>query len=266
MQCDFLYQSRSDRPNATICFVHGITGDQHYTWTYKRLLSRQSLFWPAALADDFPDADILNVSYDSHLFRPNHLSLDDFTQQLIALLEEKNRSDNIIFICHSMGGLIAKNVFRLISVNPGNSTLGPVFFHYIFFATPHLGAASQFDSYAHFFRGRLTYQWLLSVNEQLSRINRDFLEYINKYNIQVECFIETLPYLPYKLNAITYYYFGFIIVERDSASLPMARNIGVYADHVDVCKLNNKTSDVYFRIKSIINNVCYSEFSRLRPI
>ena len=82
-------------------FVHGICG--HFKYSWKRV--------PELLAEQFPRAEILSYSYNSYPW--NRASIQQAARQLKAVLVERFASTrDIIFVTHSTGGLIVKELFR----------------------------------------------------------------------------------------------------------------------------------------------------------
>jgi hypothetical protein len=112
-----------------------------------------SVYWPRdLLPTTIPDARILTYGYDTnlgHAFgRPlNQATVYDIAQDFLVAIEAERRANStrpILFIAHSLGGIVVKEMLRqaggfqlrhphLYSVF--NSTIGVVFF-----GTPHGGA------------------------------------------------------------------------------------------------------------------------------
>ncbi|KAK5215447.1 hypothetical protein LTR72_011508 [Exophiala xenobiotica] len=104
-----------DRADATvdICFVHGLTGDRDTTWTVKG----QSEPWPQRLlAPQVPSASILTWGYDAYVVRTSVASsnrlIDHASNLLNDLTTDRARHDTsdrpLIFVAHSLGGLVCK--------------------------------------------------------------------------------------------------------------------------------------------------------------
>ncbi|KAI9771285.1 MAG: hypothetical protein M1840_002255 [Geoglossum simile] len=152
-----------------VVFVHGLQGHPHKTWTsdpkrdktrglIRKLMGTKSrsikeegnqgaeaknVFWPRdLLSKDFPTARIMTFGYDNSA--RNHGTFFSHARDLLyGLVAVRNQSPNrdLVFIAHSYGGLLVKEVLRRSSVDSdqkitkiSGSTTG-VFF----FSTPHRG-------------------------------------------------------------------------------------------------------------------------------
>jgi pimeloyl-ACP methyl ester carboxylesterase len=90
-----------------VVFIHGYTGARE-TWT------NGQAYWPALLASDSDlkdRLDIYSVVYDSLLFSgpPIREVVADLEKELDALMVQK-RYAKVIFICHSLGGIVAGGI------------------------------------------------------------------------------------------------------------------------------------------------------------
>ncbi|KAF7914114.1 uncharacterized protein EAF01_000520 [Botrytis porri] len=129
-----------------IVALHGIKGDAFKTWTEKNEDGVKNMWLRDQLPNELPGARIFSFGYDANvLFSRGTGTIEDFATALLEdLLRErsndKNRKRRIIFICHSMGGIVVKkalirafniklyrNIFELTSA-------------ILFLATPHMGS------------------------------------------------------------------------------------------------------------------------------
>jgi hypothetical protein len=92
-------------------------GRQHKAKTHR--VSEQTVFWPLdLLPKNFPNVRIFTYGYDSHVinwFKGPAMQLDIFSygESLLNGLEARRRDcpeRPLIFIVHSLGGLILKDV------------------------------------------------------------------------------------------------------------------------------------------------------------
>jgi len=94
---------KKDDDTVLIVFIHGITGGMD-TWTNKN----SSFFFPEALHNDLPSHTVYIFNYESCKIK----SSQEFYEIIEALNKNleliANRYNEIIFVAHSMGGLIAK--------------------------------------------------------------------------------------------------------------------------------------------------------------
>ncbi|KAE9363156.1 hypothetical protein N431DRAFT_523969 [Stipitochalara longipes BDJ] len=140
-------------PNVTeavvdIVFVHGLQGDGVLTWTHEEY----GVFWPKDfLAKDIKNARILTWFYDSAVMRfwteTTTNNIDSNAANLCADLtnlraETKSQDRHIIFVAHSLGGLLCANALVLGSQHAENDVKN-IAEHtrgMIFLGTPHEGA------------------------------------------------------------------------------------------------------------------------------
>jgi len=131
-----------------IVFVHGLTGNAYNTW----LEEGRQVHWPSQLLkDDIPDARILSFGYDAdvvHWFSAASVNrIGNHAEALLgALVRRRERTDSenrkIIFVMHSLGGLVVQNALALSKSSPEahlqkvqTNTVGLAFL-----GTPHFGA------------------------------------------------------------------------------------------------------------------------------
>lgn len=90
--------------NTVIVFVHGILGDATGTW-----LNGDS-YWPEMLRDDeeFNSANIFVYEYPTSISAT--MSIDELAEHMRLLMDVKGvaRHENLVFLMHSMGGLVTR--------------------------------------------------------------------------------------------------------------------------------------------------------------
>jgi hypothetical protein len=128
-------------------FVHGLRGGSRKTWSAS---ASQAHFWPKEWlpADtDFQHVRIHSFGYNSDWLdrRENPLTVHDFGQSLIEEIQNspnirRNKKTRIVFIGHSMGGLVIKKACILSRENPSFNELGTRIHSIYFLATPHRGS------------------------------------------------------------------------------------------------------------------------------
>lgn len=113
--------SRSDTNRKVLVFVHGVTGTASDTWKYSG--PNGEVYWPEIVRNDsrLKDYDIYIASY----FTPQldaGPTIASLARAIRTDLEKagilpdpkdtggKNRYDEVIFICHSMGNLVIRNM------------------------------------------------------------------------------------------------------------------------------------------------------------
>jgi triacylglycerol esterase/lipase EstA (alpha/beta hydrolase family) len=128
-------------------FVHGLRGGSRKTWSAS---ASQAHFWPKEWlpADtDFRHVRIHSFGYNSDWLNPreNLLNVHDFGESLIEEIQNnpsirRNKNTRIVFIGHSMGGLVIKKACILSRENPSFNELGTRIHSIYFLATPHRGS------------------------------------------------------------------------------------------------------------------------------
>ncbi|KAI8656304.1 NB-ARC domain-containing protein [Fusarium sp. Ph1] len=235
-----------DCPDATvdICFVHGLTGNRISTWT----AHGQTAPWPKTLLPEkLSKARILTYGYDAYIVSKAVASsnrlIDHATNLLVDLTNDRagSRASSrpLIFIAHSLGGLICKEAI-LTSRNNPDRRRRDIFTHLkgiIFMGTPHKG--SWMADWAKMPASALgliksTNKSLLRILETddqlLESIQARFLALVREQReagrqLQVTCFFEELP-LPVVGK----------VVSKDSATLEGYDPITIHANHGDMVK------------------------------
>ena len=100
------HRSRSRR----VEFVHGLGGDAFITWGRD---VGDDTFWPQWIADDLKQVDVYSLDYEASpsAWLGTTMPLFDRAKQVLAWLEEVAHRP-LVFVCHSMGGLLAKELIR----------------------------------------------------------------------------------------------------------------------------------------------------------
>jgi hypothetical protein len=179
-------------------------GNPQNTWSKGK--KGKVFCWPKdGLPDKLPKAQILLYGYDVDVIKPlqatQQSSITHHANNLLVRLERKLPKDKpIIFVCHSLGGILLKDVleqsrssddpdYRLVHANTRCV---------VFMGTPHRGsAAANVGQIA----TRIAKAFLRNPNENilrnleqgselLSRIHDKFMRMLIKPEFQVHCFQE----------------------------------------------------------------------------
>ncbi len=226
-----------------ICFVHGLTGDRNSTWT----ASGQSVPWPQTfLPPRLSNARIITYGYDAYIVRKSVTSInrliDHATNFLNDLTTDRTRSDAssrpLVFVAHSLGGLVCKEAILLSRNNPEPHLRG-IFDctkGIAFMGTPHRG--SWMASWAGIPASALgivkSNKTLLEImeteNQLLEDIQVRFWQMIREQqeagrDLEVTCFFEELP-LPVLGK----------VVPKDSATMEGYNAISIHANHRDMVR------------------------------
>ncbi|MBY3104513.1 putative lipase [Rhizobium laguerreae] len=235
-------------PALDIVFVHGLGGDQLGTWQ-----TDPKSFWPRWLAEMFPSCRVSSFGYDSQklagFLTGGGASLHDLALALAdALTNREVLAPRTVFVCHSLGGLIVKQMLRRCSdsVNPEYKELGRSIVGIAFLGTPHQGSAlaSALDQLLRRFLSKQTQQ-LVYGEDGLVDLNDFFRSRASMQQIQVRAYYETE-----KVG-------GILIVDKVTANPGVlgCEPIAVQSDHLRICKPENQKAPVFISVCGLIRSL-----------
>jgi len=240
-------QSKAEgAPEFDVVFVHGIRGGAFITWRQEAAFSRggargnvdHSVCWPAAwLAPKFPHARMITVEYAAPAtwWEGESLPLYATVNHLAEKLSAAGiGSRPVVFICHSMGGIIVKEIIGQGTerdASPALRKISKASVGAVFYSVPHAGSkladlgwtlrylgASPSRAVAH-----------LKTDPHLHEMNSVIRDMCRRGRLQVLSFSEGLPT---KLSYVSTH-----IVPHESA-YPGYGEFQVLSDHdhITVCK------------------------------
>lgn len=239
-----------------IVFVHGLGGSAWRTWSWEREIAN---FWPHWLPDDldFSSFRISTFGYNA-MFKGAATNLDiiDFAKDLLLQLYTAflsgQRDGPIIFVAHSMGGLVVKKAYMLGKYDKQYAKLIANVFGIIFLATPHRGAQyakvlNNILSAAPF--GAPPKVYVAELEKQSSSIedmNENFRQHCEE--LSLVSFYETL-----RTNLGLH---KTLIVEKDSAILgyPNEVSASMDADHHTICKFKNREDPNFLKLRGVLKS------------
>lgn len=134
--------SGGSSPEAYIVAIHGLMGHLFKTWTHLD----NTLWLRDSLPQVIPTVRVLTFSYNAEVFTKSKSDLEDIGSRLLAELEHKRgRGKPIIFICHSLGGIVFKKA--LIMAHEQDKRYGDVVKStkgVVFLGVPHAGSTLAF--------------------------------------------------------------------------------------------------------------------------
>ncbi|KAG7406905.1 Protein SERAC1 [Fusarium oxysporum f. sp. rapae] len=239
----------TESDNIDIVFVHGLKGDCQKTWTDKS----SGNLWPKTLLPlEIETARVLTYSYDSTVIGkedvPSQNRISNHAYNLVTALASLRQSDNtnerpIIFVCHSLGGLVCQDALVTAKQRSEQHLQDIVNFTrgVIFLGTPHHGSSlAKIGELVSRSVGLIKetnsdiVQVLTRDSEVLARIQDSFQALLMTRSkdeasmIDITCFYEELPTKRFGL-----------IVPKHSAILPGYISIGIHKNHAEMTKFSN---------------------------
>jgi hypothetical protein len=205
------------------------------------------------LAKIFPNARLMVFGYTANFSNGgnNQMGIRQHAESLILNLRnnrQKSLERPLVFVCHSLGGLITKQALVLSSQRQSDTALMSAIKLIVFFGTPHRGSAllgskklsilekmakAAFLEIPSKLKAALKPQAdeLFSMNEDFTNIKRD-ISIINFYE-QKEISL-----------------LGDLVVDKDSAVLHYenVENIPLHRDHRELIRFANADDDAYRQI------------------
>ena len=260
-------QCRTSQPiKADVLFIHDLMGAAFKTWRQhdsQRALTesavvdedRYTTCWPKTwLAKDCPSLRIISVEYDTSLsdWRARcpmeRKSIAFRSNELLSKLRAAGVGDRpMIWISHSMGGLLVKKMLLEASKKPElnaliNNTRG-----IIFYSVPHHGSrlAEYSVNIRYLLFPSLEVKELSKDSPALKTLQDDFLEFAKDKNFQVLNFVETQPTFIGSMIKLH-------VVPVESADLGIGDLIPVDVNHLNICKPKTKDAFLYQRTLQFI--------------
>lgn len=243
-------------PECDIIFIHGLNGNGNATWSHDGTIES---FWPEWLAKDIDHAAVWSLSYDIRTlsWSGGTLPLTDRANNLLSLLTANSiGSRPLAFICHSFGGLLAKQMLHNAS-GLGDADWGRLLRNVrgvVFLSTPHNGStkADWFTWMAKILGPSVSTEELKSHDAQLRTLNQWYRNNAPKLGISTSVLYETKPTS------------GLLIVDPGSADpgIPEVVPIPIDADHFSICKPVSSDAHIYKAVRQRLRAYLSADFSQ----
>ena len=220
----------SEDADTVIVFIHGISGDSKSTWT-----AQNGAYWPDLLTKDktFDGVDIYVYQYQTNIFG-RALSIDELAENLRLYLDTSGVASHkrIIFLTHSMGGLVTRAYILKYQRRIAERTA----FIY-FYSTPTTG--SELASLARLVSRNPQLEGMKVETSQgyLANLQRQWLD--AELSIPSYCAYETQP--TYRLPVVT---------QASASNLCTKRLDPIEADHITIVKPASENDTSYLAFKS----------------
>lgn len=249
------------KPTADIIFVHGLGGHSYKTWSKDR---NKDFFWPGLWLPKDPKirrARLFTYGYNSGLTGPKTVSnIMGFARSLLFDMRycrgQQNNSIRIgevpiIFVAHSMGGLVVKKAYLMAQNDNSCKELARSISGIIFLSTPHRGS-----SLAH---------TLDLILRSILQPKRPFIQELERNSPAIEDINEAFRHVAPKLSIISFYEELYtvilsqplMVVARDSAILGYEneQTRGLNADHHTVCKFENDMDPSFTIVRDVLKDL-----------
>ncbi|KAK3291346.1 uncharacterized protein B0H64DRAFT_451035 [Chaetomium fimeti] len=259
-------QSRHLNTNyhADVVLVAGLGGDAVGTW---RADDEEKTVWPTSLLPlciGDMHVRILTFRYNCTLQgSASAANIRDHANVLLVHLANQREDDDeaklrpIVFVGHSLGGIIIKQTITFAYKNPRYKHLWEASRGIMFFSTPHYGMSS--DLWYSFVRYVLqldepaedampTNGMLATIGEnsdELSNISEDFESQLQNFSFVT--FIETEP-VP-KMNCV------FVDKIHGRMRAPTEDHSFMEGDHANICKFESDDADPFLPVVGGIKNL-----------
>lgn len=244
--------SNTPAPRADVVFVHGIRppwGKPELDWTASG--TDPAELWPEWLSDDIAGLRVALLTYDADLsrWRGTAMHIEDRALNVLAALQVEGIGQRpLIFVTHSLGGLLVKALIRKSqSRTDAYGGVATACRGVVFLATPHSGSAlADIVKALKVARTSPAIDTLKRDNEALLHLNADYREWA-AHSEQVKHLVlkETRPML------------GVKIVPGGSADpgIPGAVPIAIDANHEDIARPASRSNLVYKLVAQLIQGV-----------
>lgn len=239
-----------------VVFVHGLGGDAYSSWHPK---DQPDKFWPQWLGEDFPQVGVWSLGYAASVskWKEESMPLADRGNNVLERLANDSLGERpLVFITHSMGGIVVKQFLRHADSFgvPRWEAIAKQSRGIAFIATPHSGA--NLVNFAEFVRA------VLRTNEQVEELKQHdprlrelhgwFLNYQSKHKVICRTYCEKRQVRPEILGLKLPR--GILVVDETSAepNIPGERAIPLDEDHISICKPLNREADLYRSISRFI--------------
>ena len=246
-----------------IIFVHGLGGDSQKTWAKNH---DPDLFWPGLwlpLEPDIGKARILTFGYNANFRAGSGKSITNVSDFAKELLYEMRfaRDDSggelgignvpIIFVVHSMGGLVVKKAYILGQNDEEYKSIVRSISSIMFLATPH--------------RGTNLVETLNRILAATLQSPKNFIMDLNKSSPALEELNEQFRHIAPKLSIVSLYETlatsvglkKVVVLEKDSSILGYPKEVSraLDADHHDVCKYSSPSDSNYVIVRNALQTL-----------
>ena len=245
-----IFGTENESRIADIVFVHGLNGDPLSTW-HPQGKPEKTNSWMSWLGEDLEGVGIWSIGYEAKPFRiqGDTLPLVERATDIVELLNENELGERpLIFITHSLGGLVVKQLLRN-ACDYGNPSWKRILDQtkgIVYLSTPHSGSDIAVANWLKFCGG------LLGKSETVRELESNDSRLLEL--LEVHRNHELLSQIPVKVYYETKPTYGVIVVDRTSANpgIAKANPIPVERDHIFVAKPESREDRPYKGVRGFI--------------
>lgn len=246
---------------ADVVFVHGLGDNAFNAWRYGK---DNSTSWPHWLGDDFPQVGVWSLDYAASPSKwprfkrllglgsndsGHTMALPDRALQVLDRMVHKGLGQRpLMFIGHSLGGLLVKQLLRKASESPDphKNAVAAQSRAVLFLATPHAGAelATLVDAFRVVFGSTVTIEELRLHDAHL----RDLYAWYQNHAPTLG--IKTATY--YELCSVR----GVIPIVNPTSANPGTGSepVGLDEDHLSIAKPRDRSAQVCDSARNLLKN------------
>lgn len=261
-----LVSRETEKYRSDVILIHGLGGNSIDTWTSDSSVGKKenkkdfNSFFPAVLAADFPDTRIWTLGYSAAMFNwgdnPKYDELERVCINISHFIAgyEIGRKP-LIFICHSLGGIVAKEILRV--TEQSSERIKRIFDSTVavsFIATPHTGSPwatilNNVNKVIPFFNTSDRMEVLEYDSAYLESLSASYRTIAINNNIETQAFCEQR-----KTKKI-------MVVPRHSANpnVDKCRLVGINKNHIDIAKPQKKDDMLYKSLCGLLNYHFYDD-------
>ncbi|XP_071949072.1 protein SERAC1-like [Antedon mediterranea] len=258
----------SDEVVADVVFVHGLLGGAFHSWRQRASAKEETSdtstndkdltpCWPKTwLAEDCPHLRIITVAYETQVsewtsscpYGQEKRSLAARSQELLKKLEKAGIGQRpVIWVTHSMGGLLVKQMLIDAWQSKKQQSLASKTAGVVFYSTPHQGSAiaaySQQASYLLY--PSVEVAELQQGASSLRHLHGQFRAFVQTFGLPVLSFGEMQPTEVALLK--------LFVVPMTSAHPGFGDFYMLDTNHFGVCKPTSHSSPVYQALLKFLN-------------
>lgn len=247
---------------ADVIFIHGLGGDSRGTWTS---LDNSQSYWPKWIYEEFSQTNtpcsVWMLDYPaaatSWTGRGNAMALPDRAANAMQYLANLGIGKKpIIFVAHSLGGLLTKYILKngSTSAESTHRELAQRTCAVVFMATPHRGAnlASLLKG-LRIARPTVAIEDLQAHNPYLNEVDTWYRDNVERLRIRTFALRENKKMTPRFLKYLP----GpdFWVVDPTSADPNIVGSpvIPIDANHFEICKPSDRAAAIYVNVKAFLS-------------